>query len=121
MSLRDKSDRLMEEAIKDLECGCYNKAVSAAYFSVRTLAEHVIRGLRTSKDDKIANALKRSLLNYASEEEAERFRAIYLSLFEARKRADHRPFMFNREDAEFYLRLAREIREKLLWIERKIS
>ncbi len=61
LDLRRKSDRLMEEAVRDLECGCYNKAVSAAYFSVRMLAEHMMPGLRTSKDDKIANALKRML------------------------------------------------------------
>ena len=113
LDLRRKSDRLMEEAVRDLECGCYNKAVSAAYFSVRMLAEHMMPGLRTSKDDKIANALKRMLSREVGEDEAERIRSKFLSLFEARKRADHRPFMFEEDEARFFVEMAMEIRDML--------
>ena len=103
----------MEEAMKDLECSCYNKAVSAAYFSLRILVEHMIPNLRTNKDDKIANALKRMLLREIGEEGAERIRSKFLSLFEARKRADHRPYMFEEDEARFFVEMALEIRDML--------
>ncbi len=114
MCLKRKSDKLMEEAVRDLECGCYNKAVSAAYFSVRMLAEYMMPGLRTSKDDKIANALRRMLSRKVGEDEAERIRSDFLSLFEARKRADHRPFMFEEREAKFFVEMAMGIRGVLL-------
>ncbi len=61
MSKLIKSKVLIEEALRDLKHGSYNKAVSASYFTVRLLVEHLLRDLRTSKDDKIANALRRHL------------------------------------------------------------
>ena len=58
----NKAMRLMKQAKVDLENGCYDKAVSAAYFSVRMLSETYLKGLRTRRDDKIANALATILL-----------------------------------------------------------
>ena len=98
MGLRRRSDLLMEEAARDLEVGCYNKAVSAAYFSVRLLAESLLK-MRTRRDDKIANALRRRLELAIGRWEAERVRREFLALFEARKRADHRADIFGREEA----------------------
>ncbi|MGB9630810.1 MAG: hypothetical protein ACP5KE_02770 [Candidatus Methanodesulfokora sp.] len=57
----DKAEKLLEEAEADIRIGSYNKAVSASYFFVRLTIEHYIKDLKTMKDDKIANALKRSL------------------------------------------------------------
>lgn len=46
MSKLIKSKVLIEEALRDLEHGSYNKAVSASYFAVRLLVEHLLRGLK---------------------------------------------------------------------------
>jgi len=67
LSKLDKAKKLLEEAETDIKFGNYNKAVSASYFSVRLVAEHYIRDLRTTKDDKIANALKKSLMKKLGE------------------------------------------------------
>lgn len=111
--LRSKSDELMMESLRDLEVGCYNKAVSASYFSVRLAAESVLKGLTTRKDDKIANALRTILSVKLGRERAEEFRSAYMSLFEARKIADHRPQSFQREEAEYYVKLAEELRDMI--------
>ncbi len=111
-NLREKARILMNEALRDLECGCYNKAVSAAYFAVRLLAESKLMGLRTRKDDKIANALYRLLLRLG-EEEAEWIRRSFMKLFEARKMADHTSVSFNREEAKSLVRLAMELVERI--------
>ena len=41
--MSQRSRRLLEEAIRDLEISCYNKAASASYFAVRMLAEEILR------------------------------------------------------------------------------
>jgi len=112
--LLKKSEKLIEEAVKDLEMGCYNKAVSAAYFSVKMTTEHLLKGLRTTKDDKVANALKRLLLVKVGEKKAEIVRRRFLALFEARKLADHRPRMLTEEEAEKFVKMAIELRKIIL-------
>ncbi len=59
--MRLKAEVLLREARMDVEHGSYNKAVSASYFPLRLTVEHLIRGLLTTKDDKIANALYREI------------------------------------------------------------
>ncbi len=113
-SLRSKSDELLREAIKDLEVGCYNKAASAAYFSVRLAAESVLRGLKTKRDDKIANALERVLSRKLGRKKARDIRNAYMTLFEARKLADHRPISLSKEEAETYVRMAERLRAIVL-------
>ncbi len=83
-----KANVLFEEALKDLEIGCYNKAVSAAYFSVRLMAEVLLKDIKTTKDDKIANAIGRIL--------GKNFKEETMWLYEERKKADHRPFFFDK-------------------------
>ncbi|RDD53667.1 MAG: HEPN domain-containing protein [Candidatus Korarchaeota archaeon NZ13-K] len=100
-----KSEVLFEEARKDLEVGCYNKAVSAAYFSVRLMAEALIGDIRTTKDDKIANALGRLLGRDARER--------MMWLFGERKRADHRVHLFDESTATQVLEVARELLERM--------
>jgi len=59
--LSQRSRRLLEEAIRDLEISCYNKAASASYFAVRMLAEEILKQLGEHiprRDDKLANAIK---------------------------------------------------------------
>ncbi len=114
LDLRSKSDELMGESLKDLEVGCYNKAVSAAYFSVRLAAESILKGLKTKKDDKIANALMKVLSRKLGEKKAKELKDEYMALFEARKIADHRPISFSKEMAEFYVRTAEKLRDIIL-------
>jgi len=55
------SKKLLEEAAKDLEIGCYNKAASASYFAVRKASETLLMILGEAvprRDDKLANAIK---------------------------------------------------------------
>ncbi len=117
MDKAEKARILLKEAEDDLLHGNYNKAVSAAYFAVRLTVEHRVRGLRTTKDDKIANALKRTLEVRVGRERAEGARRDYLDLFVRRKTADHRPYSFSREEAEDALekasRLIRLVEESL--------
>ena len=42
MSKLEKAETLLKEAETDLKHNCYNKAVSAAYFACRMLAEHIV-------------------------------------------------------------------------------
>ncbi len=100
-----KSEVLFEEARKDLEMGCYNKAVSAAYFSVRLMAEALIGDIRTTKDDKVANALGRLLGRDARES--------MMWLFGERKRADHRPYFFDESTATLAIEVAKELLERM--------
>ena len=97
--LWEKSKLLMEEARRDLDAGCPNKAVSASYFAVRMAAESLLRGLRTKKDDKVANALARLLEPVLGEERARNVRNSFLRLFSLRKAADHTPRVFSAEEA----------------------
>jgi HEPN domain-containing protein len=63
--LSQRSRRLLEEAIRDLEISCYNKATSASYFAVRMLAEETLRQLDEHiprRGDKLANAIKIKVL-----------------------------------------------------------
>jgi uncharacterized protein (UPF0332 family) len=56
-----RSRELLRQAIKDLEVGCYDKAVSAAYFAVRRAAEDLLMRLGEHiprRDDKLANAIE---------------------------------------------------------------
>ncbi len=56
-----RSKELLRQAIKDLEVGCYDKAVSAAYFAVRKAAEDLLKKLNEHiprRDDKLANAIE---------------------------------------------------------------
>ncbi len=96
----------MKEAEEDFKIGCYNKAVSSSYFSVRMLTELYLKGLKTRKDDKLANALGRML--------GDDFRREFMFLFERRKEADHRDKIFSREEAEDVLRRAKKIFYRLL-------
>ena len=112
--LKAKSDTLWKEALKDLEAGCYNKAISAAYFSVRLAAESILRGIKTRKDDKIANALERLLARKLGRKRAEELKAKYMALFSARKLADHRPYTFQKSQAEKHIKTAEKLRNTIL-------
>lgn len=107
----NKALRLLKEAEEDLRIGCYNKAVSSAYFSVRMLTELYLKDIKTKRDDKLANALGRRL--------GDDIRKDFLFLFEMRKEADHRDKIFSRDEADRILRKAELIFNLLLDLLRK--
>ncbi len=93
MSL-DKVMTLLWEAETDIKAGCYNKAVSASYFSLRMAVELYFQSRRliySTKDDKMA----RLLINIGLEDVGrDLFRKYVL-----RKEADHRSKLFTEEEA----------------------
>ncbi len=108
ISKLEKAKVLISEAKEDLRHGSYNKAVSAAYFSVRLTTEHFL-ATRTSKDDKIANALYRKIREVIGEEEANQVRLDFLDLFNLRKYADHRGVLFSEEEAREIVEIAENL------------
>ncbi len=113
LELYRKSKVLLGEAERDLEVGCYNKAVSAAYFSVRLAAESIL-DIRTKRDDKIANAVRRLLEPRVGTGKAEEAWKKYMKLFDSRKLADHRGKLYTRSEAEDCVKTARELRRLIL-------
>jgi len=113
LELYRKSRVLLSEAEKDLEAGCYNKAVSAAYFSLRLAAESTL-GIKTKRDDKIANAVRRLLEAKIGPREAKEAWRKYMKLFDSRKLADHRGKLYTREEAEACIKTAKELRKLIL-------
>ncbi len=79
---------IAERSEKEVEAGCYNKAVSAAYFSVRLTAESML-DIKTKRDDKIANAVRRLLEEVVAKEAEEAWR-YYMIPSEKRRLAGHR-------------------------------
>jgi len=97
----DKSEILFEEALKDLNSRCYNKAVSCVYFSVRMLVEQVLEKKRLKiprRDDKLANLVETIGLKDVAR--AMRF------LYTMRKKADYSSRNISEEEAEYVFKLA---------------
>jgi uncharacterized protein (UPF0332 family) len=107
MSL-DKVKVLLHQDRIDLENLCYDKCVSASYFSCRMAAELFLksRGIEylPRRDDKLINLLK----NQGFKEEAEEL----LLLYNLRKKADYSRELVERNEAITALKTA----EKLLSI-----
>jgi HEPN domain-containing protein len=105
--LSQRSRRLLEEAIKDLEISCYNKATSASYFAVRMLAEEILRQLGEQiprRDDKLANAIKSKGLRWEA--------TAMVILYALRKKADYEAGV-TREEAELAVKLSMEVHKYL--------
>jgi len=98
--LSQKSKKLLEEAIKDLDIMCYNKAASASYFAIRMIAEEILRALGEKipkRDDKLANAIKnKGLIREA---------IAMASLYALRKKADYEAGI-SKEEAELSVSLS---------------
>lgn len=98
--MSQKSKKLLEEAIKDLDIMCYNKAVSASYFAIRMIAEEILRALGEKipkRDDKLANAIKnKGLIREA---------ITMASLYALRKKADYEAGI-SKEEAELAVSLS---------------
>lgn len=71
-----KGELMLNEAIRDLEAGCFNKAAGGFYFAVRWFAERLLFKLGAPvprRDDKLANAIE----NVGAIEPAEVLRTLY--------------------------------------------
>ena len=100
----EKAKELFKQASRDLEISCFDKVVSAAYFSARMFAEVFLAGRKLKiprRDDKLANLLRRQGFT----EEAE----ILLQLYVWRKESDYGPILTEEERATKALDLARKI------------
>ncbi|GAY26361.1 HEPN domain-containing protein [Desulfurococcaceae archaeon AG1] len=101
MSL-EHSKRLLEEAYKDLEIECYNKATSASYFALRKACETLLTVLGEKvprRDDKLANAIKNKGLEHIAKN--------LITMYVYRKAADYGEGVSREVAIECY-RLARE-------------
>jgi len=104
----EKAKELIRQASEDLRISCFDKAVSAAYFSARMVVEVFLtkRKLKLPKrDDKLANLLRRQGFG----DEAE----MLLQLYTWRKESDYGPNLMDRERAKSSLELANRIIEAL--------
>ncbi|MBS7247675.1 MAG: HEPN domain-containing protein [Candidatus Freyarchaeota archaeon] len=109
-----KSKVLLREAKRDIEVGCYNKAVSAAYFALRMVVERYLDSLGapySKKDDKLANTIQ----SLGMKEVAYVMRV----LFQARKRADHSDKLFTLKETEDLLSMAESAWKTMLEAFRK--
>lgn len=108
IKLKKKSFLLIKEAEKDIEIGCYNKAVTAAYFSARMVAEDFLKSRikhLPRRDDKLANTLKALGFTQLAEK--------LLLLYDQRKKADYGEETISKTESLNALLHAREILEQL--------
>lgn len=111
-----KADELYREAVEDIKHGCYNKAASALYFSLRYLAEGFLLKARApvpKRDDKLANTLD----NIGLGEVALALRELYVF----RIKADYREENVTKEEAEEALRIYSKARQVLKTHEEKFK
>jgi len=105
----EKHTILESEAEKDVEIGCYNKAVSAFYFALRYLAEILLRRLQWSvprRDDKLANSIES--LGLKNTAKSLRF------LYELRKKADYMENSVNKDEVVECLKFYKKGKQELL-------
>lgn len=103
-----KADKLYREALEDIRRGCYNKAVSALYFSLRYLAERFLLKARAPiprRDDKLANTLD----SMGLKEAALALRELYV----LRVKADYRESDVGEEEAKRALEIYGEARRAI--------
>ncbi len=96
------------EAEKDIENGCYNKAVSALYFSLRMVSEDLLLALHApipKRDDKLAN----SIGNIGFKKVSQALRRLY----DLRKKADYSREKVTAREAIVALETYREARRRL--------
>ena len=103
----EKSKVLRKEALIDFEHGAYNKCISAAYFMVEAVANALfaIKKQKTIGFQGRANLIKQ-LVGF------EEF-LLFLKIHEYREKADHKEIIFSSDIAEFVLRKALELYEKI--------
>jgi len=99
-----KPEKLMREAELDFKIGNLNKCVSASYFTVRKMLEHLavrMKMMIPRRDDKLANILKH--IGYGDEAK------LLLRLYELRKKADYDDKEITEEEAEEALKIAENL------------
>jgi uncharacterized protein (UPF0332 family) len=106
----EKAKYLLLQAKRDLEIGCFDKAVSAAYMAARMGAEVLLRTLGQRdvprRDDKLAN----SISNLGMGKEG----ALLMELYEARKRADYSSEFTDGKLAEKYVEISEMMLRRFL-------
>ena len=109
-----KAKILLEEARKDLISGCYNKAVSASWFAVENLLRAFLlrRGkVPPERPNKLISIIHKML--YEEYPDKRHLIPEISSLYEKRKRADHRDTFFDYSQADKAFRQAMKIFESI--------
>ncbi len=110
-----KAKIMLKEAEEDLNIGCYNKAVSASWFAVESLLRAIVLKKRKpmpERPNKLISLIHRLL--YTEHPDKKHLAHIISSLYEKRKRADHRETLFNRIHAMKSLSQAESIYNELI-------
>ena len=105
-----KSTILLNEAKKDLEIGCYNKAISASWFAIEAILRALLLFLRKPMMERpgaLIGQIQR-IFNHTYPDYKFLLPQIH-SIYEKRKRADHRETLYGEKDAELVVRAAEEI------------
>jgi len=105
---RVKGDLLFEEALKDLENKCFNKATGGFYFASRWFAEGLLvklGGPIPRRDDKLANAIE----DVGAAASAECLRTLY----SLRLKADYSELSVTPEEAKHVKEIAEKALEEL--------
>jgi len=111
----EKSKALLGEAERDFQAGCYNKTVSAAWFTVETLLRAIVlyKGRpMPEQPSKLMSIIHRIILEEYPH--VKHLIPMMSSLYEKRKRADHRETLFNRDHARRALEQAKHIYSELI-------
>ena len=98
---------LLSEGEKDLEIGCYNKAVSAFYFAVEAMA-NVLFAIKKQKTRGFGGRLS-IIRNIFGKEISTEIKKLH----ELREKADHREIIFNKRVAQEAADKAKELFEKI--------
>jgi len=110
----EKSDTLLAEAVQDLKCGCYNKAISASWFAIETLLRGLILSLNrpmVERSGRLIGQIQR-ILHDNFPELISIIPKVH-SIYEKRKRADHREIKYNKIEAQKTIKVTRIIITKL--------
>ncbi len=110
-----KARVMLNEAEKDLGNGCYNKAVSASWFAVEALLRAIV--LRKGKPvperpNRLISLIHRIIR--LEHPDKKHLIPIISSLYEKRKRADHREVILDLTHAIKSLSQARKIYDELI-------
>ena len=110
----EKSIVLIEEARKDLEIGCYNKAISASWFAIEILLRALLLFLgkpMMERSGALIGQVQR-IFSHSYPDYKSLLPKIH-SIYEKRKRADHREIIYGRKEAEEVVKAAKEIIQRI--------
>ncbi len=115
-----------EEALKDIEIGAYNKAVSALWFSVEALLRGLLLKMGKNPPERSGKLINISMgILFQDVENATHLSRLLTSLHYQRREVDHRKRIADKTYAEISLKKYNEvisiITKKYPWIKRLLT